>query len=131
MDINDTQFTINQLQNQLKLTLDNPSSVKLQIKEINLIQKQLRAIKKEVNLEIKQINQTASQSTPDSVISVGLDLFGKRKLAGQLRQSTRRAIQAEKISLRQPYINLKDYIDMVILEGDKLKLQAEQFLANY
>ncbi len=131
MDITDTQLTINQLQNQLKLTLDNPSSVKLQIKEINLIQKQLRAIKKEVNLEIKQINQTASQSTPDSVISVGLDLFGKRKLAGQLRQSTRRAIQSEKINLRQPYINLKDYIDMVILEGDKLKLQAEQFLANY
>ncbi|WPF87374.1 hypothetical protein WEU38_11175 [Cyanobacterium aponinum AL20118] len=131
MDINDTQLTINQLQNQLKLTLDNPSSVKLQIKQINLIQKQLKAIKKEVNLQIKQINQTASQSTPDSLISVGLDLFGKRRLAGQIRQSTRKAIQAEKISLRQPYINLKDYIDAVILEGDKLKLKAEEFLANY
>ncbi|MGI0480426.1 hypothetical protein ACN4EE_06515 [Geminocystis sp. CENA526] len=131
MDITDTQLTLNQLQNQLTLTLDNPSSVKLQIKQINLIQKQLKAIKKEVNLEIKQINQTASQSTPDSLISVGLDIFGKRRLAGQIRQTTRRAIQAEKINLRQPYLNLKDYIDMLILEGDKLKLKAEQFLTNY
>jgi hypothetical protein len=60
---------------------------------------------------------------------VGLDLFGKRKLTGQLRQSTRRAIQSEKISLRQPYMDVKDYIDQVILEGDRLKLQAEQYLS--
>lgn len=131
MDITVTQLAINQLRNKLTLTLDNPSSVKLQVKQINLIQKQLKAIKKEVNLAVKQINQEASQSTPDSLISVGLDLFGKRKLAGQLRQSTRRAIQGEKISLRQPYLDLKDYIDLVILEGDKLKLKAEQYLVNY
>jgi hypothetical protein len=69
------------------------------------------------------------ETTPDSIVSVGLDLFGKRKLASQLRQSTRRAIQSEKISLRQPYMDVKDYIDQVILEGDKLKLQAEQYLS--
>jgi hypothetical protein len=131
MDINQTQLAINHLKNQITLTLDNPSSVKLQVKQINLIQKQLKAMKKEINLVVKQINQQASQSTPDSVISVGLDLFGKRKLAGQLRQSTRRAIQGQKISLRQPYLDLKDDIDLVILDIDKLKLQAEQYLANY
>lgn len=131
MDITATKLAINRLRNQLTLTLDNPSSVKLQIKQITLIQKQLNAIKKEVNLAVKQINQEASQSTPDSLISVGLDLLGKRKLAGQLRQSTRRVIQGEKISLRQPYFDLKDYIYLVILEGDKLKLQAEQYLVNY
>lgn len=32
----------------ITLTLDNPKSVKLQIKQINLAQKQLRAIKKEI-----------------------------------------------------------------------------------
>lgn len=131
MDIKATELAINQFRNQLTLTLDKPSSVKLQVKQISLIQKQLKAIKKEVNLAFKQINQEASQSTPDSLISVGLDLFGKPKLAGQLRQSTRRVIQREKISLRQPYLNLKDYIDLVILEGDKLKLKAEQYLVNY
>lgn len=56
-------------------------------------------------------------------------MFGKRKWAGQLRQSTRRAIQSEKINIRQSYTEKKDYIDRVILEGDKLKLEAEKYLA--
>ncbi|MEA5596587.1 hypothetical protein [Rivularia sp. UHCC 0363] len=55
--------------------------------------------------------------------------YKKRKLAGQVRQSTRRAIQSEKITIRQPLIDVKDYIDQAILEGDRLKLQAEQYLA--
>lgn len=129
MDIYQTQNAISQLERQLKLTLDNPASVKLQVKQINLVQKELRAIKKEINLVVKEINQNATQTTPDSIISIGLDIFGKRKLAGQLRQSTRRAIQAEKIALRQPYLDLKTNIDNVLLKADKLKLQAEQFLA--
>ncbi len=129
MNLQQTQLQIYQLKQQMTLTLDDAKSVKLQIKNINLIQKQLRAIKKEVNLAIKLINQEATQTTPDSILSVGLDLFGKRKLAGQLRQSTRRAIQSEKISARQPYMDVKDYIDKVLLEGDRLKLKAEQYLA--
>ncbi|WP_107807062.1 hypothetical protein [Nodularia spumigena] len=131
MNLHDTQVQIYQLRQQMTLALDSPKSVKLQVKNISLIQKQLRAIKKEINLVIREINQQATQTTPDSLISVGLDLFGKRKWAGQLRQSTRRAIQSEKISLRQPYMDVKDYIDKVLLEGDKLKLQAEQYLSLY
>jgi hypothetical protein len=128
MNLEEMQLQIYQLQQQMTLNLDNTPSVKLQVKNINFIQKQLRAIKKEVNLAIKKINQQATQTTPYSIISVGLELFGKRKLAGQMRQSTRKAIQLEKISLRQPYIDMKDDIDRVILEGDKLKLQAEKYL---
>jgi hypothetical protein len=120
MNLEEMQLQIYQLQQQMTLNLDNTPSVKLQVKNINFIQKQLRAIKK--------INQQATQTTPYSIISVGLELFGKRKLAGQMRQSTRKAIQLEKISLRQPYIDMKDDIDRVILEGDKLKLQAEKYL---
>jgi len=129
MNLQETQLKIDQLKQQMTLKLDNPKSIKLQVKNINLIQKQLRAIKKEINLAVKQINQQATQSTPDSIVSVGLDLFGKRKWAGQLRQSTRRAIQSEKIKARQPYMDIKDCIDQVILEGDKLKFKAEQYLA--
>lgn len=130
MNLQETQLQVYQVKQQMTLTLDNAKSVKLQVKNINLIQKQLRAIKKEINLAIKEINQQATQSTPDSIISVGLDLFGKRKWAGQLRQSTRRTIQLEKITIRQPYMEVKDYIDRVILEGDKLKLEAEKYLAE-
>ncbi|MDV3002484.1 MAG: hypothetical protein N5P05_004139 (plasmid) [Chroococcopsis gigantea SAG 12.99] len=129
MNVEQIIFEIGELSKQLTLILDSPSSVKLQVKQITLVQKQLRAIKKEVNLAIKEINQQAVQTQPDSVISVGLDLFGKRKWAGQVRQATRRTIQSEKINLRQPYMNLKDYIDRLLIEGDKLKLEADRYLS--
>ena len=48
--------TLEELQHivsKLSLTLDNPKSVKLQIKQINLLQKQLRVIKKELSVTIR------------------------------------------------------------------------------
>jgi hypothetical protein len=121
---------IQQIANQITLTLDNPKSVKLQIKQINLAQKQLRAIKKEINGFIRNINQDASQAYSDSVISVGLDLFGKNKLAGRVRAETRRMIERNKKDAGQPYLEIKEQIDSLLLEGDKLKLKAEQYLMN-
>ena len=119
---------IQKIAKQLSLTLDNPKAVKLQIKQINLAQKQLRAIKKEINGLIRNINQDASQAYSDSVISVGLDLFGKNKLAGRVRAETRRMIERNKKDARQPYLEIKEQIDSLLLEGDKLKLKAEQYL---
>ncbi|MEH2399969.1 hypothetical protein [Nostoc sp.] len=119
---------IQQTQSQMSLTLDSPKSVKLQVKQISLLQKQLRAIKKEVNANIRNINQQASQSAIDSVVSVGLDIFGKHKWAGRLRAETRRAIEREKKFSRQPYLEIKEAIDNLILEADRLKLLAQQYL---
>ncbi|AGF52102.1 sll0911 [Synechocystis sp. PCC 6803] len=121
---------IQTIANQLTLTLDSPQSVKLQVKQINLAQKQLRAIKKEINAHIRQINQDASQAYSDSIVSVGLDIFGKNKWAGRVRAETRRMIERNKKDARQPYMELKDYIDQLILKGDKLKLSAEQYLLS-
>jgi hypothetical protein len=119
---------IEQIANKIRLTLDNPKSVKLQMKQISLAQKQLRAVKKELNATIRMINQQATQAGADSLVSVGLDIFGKHKWAGRLRSETRRAIEREKKDARQPYMNLKDWIDSLILEGDRLKLLAEEYL---
>jgi hypothetical protein len=124
MDIQEIQ----DIGSRITLFLDNPRSVKLQVKQINLAQKQLRVIKKEINVVIRSINQNASQSYPDSVISVGLDIFGKRKWAGTLRSETRKQIEREKIDTRQPYLEIKDSIDRLILEGDRLKLIAEEYI---
>jgi hypothetical protein len=121
---------IQEINSQVTLVLDNPKSVKLQVKQINLAQKQLRIIKKEINAVIRTINQNANQSHPDSVISVGLDIFGKRKWAGTVRSETRRQIEREKIDARQPYLEIKDSIDRLILEGDRLKLIAEEYILN-
>ena len=119
---------IQQISSQIRLVLDNPQSVKLQVKQIRLAQKQLRAIKKEINVAIRNINQQATQAGADSLVSVGLDIFGKHKWAGRMRAETRRAIERDKKAARQPYMELKEAIDLLILEGDKLKLQAEEFL---
>jgi hypothetical protein len=115
----------------ISLTLDNPKSVKLQIKQINLLQKQLRAIKKELSASIRNINQEAAQSGADSLVSVGLDVFGKHKWAGRLRAETRRATEREKKLARQPYMEIKQAIDNLILKGDRLKLRAEEYLLSY
>ncbi len=122
---------IQHIASKITLRLDNPQSVKLQVKQIRLAQKQLRAIKKEINAIIRNINQQATQSGTDSLVSLGLDVFGKHKWAGRFRAETRRAIEREKKYARQPYMELKDAIDKVILEGDKLKLQAEEYLLTY
>jgi hypothetical protein len=119
---------IEHIAGKIRLTLDNPKSVKLQMKQISLAQKQLRAVKKELNATIRMINQQATQAGADSLVSVGLDIFGKHKWAGRLRSETRRAIEREKKDARQPYMNLKDWIDSLILEGDRLKLMAEEYL---
>ncbi|WP_310482533.1 hypothetical protein [Chamaesiphon sp. VAR_48_metabat_403] len=121
---------IQEINSQITLVLDNSKSVKLQVKQINLAQKQLRIIKKEINAVIQTINQNANQSHADSVISVGLDIFGKRKWAGTVRSETRRQIEREKIDARQPYLEIKDSIDRLMLEGDRLKLIAEEYILN-
>jgi cell division protein FtsB len=119
---------IQQIAEQITLTLDNPKSVKLQVKQITLAQKQLHALKKEINANIRNINQQASQAYSDSVLSVGLDIFGKHKWAGRVRAETRREIERDKKEARQPYLELKDFIARLILEGDRLKLIAEEYL---
>jgi hypothetical protein len=118
------------LEQQLTLRLDSPPSVKYQIKHISLVQKQLRALKKELNAEIRLINQNATQTGADSLLTVGLDVFGKRKLAGRIRAETRRSIEFEKRSGRQPYMDVRDAIDRILLRGDQLKLEAEKYLLN-
>jgi hypothetical protein len=119
------------LAQQLSLRLDSPPSVKHQIKHISLVQKQLRALKKELNAKIRLINQNATQTGADSLVSFGLDIFGKRKLAGRVRADTRRAIEFEKRSVRQPYMDVLDAIDHILLRGDQLKLEAEKYLIGY
>jgi hypothetical protein len=121
---------IQEIASKIILVLDNPKSVKFQIKQINLAQKKLRAFKKEINGIIRNINQEANQSHSDSIVSVGLDLVGKNKWAGRVRAETRRMIERNKKDARQPYLEIKEYIDLLILDGDKLKLQAEEYLLN-
>ena len=126
-----TLEAIQQIALNMSLTFDDPQSVKLQIKRITFAQKQLRAIKKELNATLRNIKQQASQSRADSIFSGGLDIFGDRKWAGSVRTATRRAIARETQAAQQPYLELKETIDNLILEGDRLKLMAEEYLLSH
>lgn len=128
MDVQEVFRQISQINKQVTLTLDNPQSVKLQVKQINLAQKHLRALKKEINIAIREINQQASQSGADSLVSVGLDIFGKHKWAGRVRAETRRTTERQKKASRQPYLEIKDLLDKLILKSDQMKLLAEEYL---
>jgi hypothetical protein len=123
----DTQV-IRQISNQMTVTFDDPRSIKLQVKHISLLQKELRLIKKAVNANISAINQNANQSNNDTILSVGLDVFGKRRLAGSIRSETHKQIERQKKDDRQPYLEIKDWIDQLIIEGDRLKLVAEEYI---
>lgn len=125
--------TLEELQpiaSKISLTLDNPESVKLQVKQITLAQKELRVIKKELSATVRKINQQASQASTDSFSSVVSDVLGKRKLAGSMRADKRRAIQRHKQVARQPYLEIQDAIEQLILEADRLKLLAQEYLLD-
>jgi hypothetical protein len=130
VDVQEVFQQISQINKQVTLTLDNPQSVKLQVKQINLAQKHLRALKKEINVAIREINQQALQSDADSLVSVGLDIFGKHKWAGRVRAETRRATERQKKASRQPYLEIKDLLDKLILKGDQMKLLAQEYLVK-
>jgi hypothetical protein len=103
----------------VKLTLDNPASVKIQIKKIILAQKELRLLKKRLTATISDINSKAAQTNTKKP-----EYFFLFKLDNGL---SRREIEAEKKKARQPYIQLKSEIENVILEGDKLKIMAREY----
>lgn len=130
MALSEILMQIQNLESQLTLTLANPASVRLQMKQIALVQKRLKAMKKELNAAIKGINQEATQAGADSIVSVGLDVFGKHKWAGRVRAETRRAIEREKRANRQPYLEVRDVIDHLLLESERLKLLGEEYLVN-
>ena len=83
------------------------------------------------SLKLMSVVMLAIQAGADSLVSFGLDVFGNYKWAGRMRAETRRAIEREKKAASQPYMELKEAIDLIILEGDKLKLKAKEYFIIY
>jgi hypothetical protein len=51
--------------------------------------------------------------------------------SGTIRSETRRQIERQKMDARQPYLDMKDWIDQLILEGDRLTLIAEEYILRH
>ncbi|MEL6578532.1 MAG: hypothetical protein AAFQ14_02175 [Cyanobacteria bacterium J06621_12] len=125
---------IKQVSAQLYLNLDNPQSVRQQLKRVNQAQTKLRQLKQEVNVKLKELNQPEASFGLDEVAAIGLHIFGEHRIA---RQVTRQGNKAERQSRRrqqkakQPHIKMKELIDNYIFEGDRLKTMANNYLQDH
>ena len=102
-----------------------------QLKRINKSQTQLRQLKQEVNAKLKNLNQPNNDFGLDEAAAIGLHLFGKLRIARDVtRQGNRIELQDRKQqkNARQPHIKMSNLIDNYILEGDRLKTMAQNYL---
>ena len=122
---------IKQVAAQIYLNLDNPQSVRNQIKRVNQAQQKLRQLKQEVNAKLQEINQPTNSFGIDEAAAIGLHLFGKHRVA---REVTRQGNKAERQArrqqqkARQPHVRMRELIDNYIFEGDRLKTMAKNYL---
>ena len=125
---------IKQVAAKLHLNLDNPASVRQQLKRINESQAQLRKLKQEVNAKLQEINKPVNSFGLDEAASIGLHLFGKHRIANQVTREGNRAERQQRRkqnNARQPYIRQRELIDNYIFEGDRLKLMAQDYLKQH
>lgn len=124
---------IKQVSAQLHLNLDNPQSVRQQLKRINQAQAKLRQLKQEVNHKLKEMKQPQSFGL-DEVAAIGLHIFGEHRAANQVtRQGNRveRQERKQQQKAKQPYIKMKELINNYLFEGDRLKIMASNYLQEH
>jgi hypothetical protein len=125
---------IKQVSAQLYLDLDNPQSVRQQLKRINQAQLELREFKQQLNTQLKEMQQPEASFGLDEVAAIGLHIFGEHRIAGHVtRQGNRAEIQQRRQQQRaqQPQIKMKELIDNYIFEGDRLKTMANNYLQDH
>ena len=122
---------IKQVAAQLHLNLDNPQSVRNQLKRVNQAQQRLRQLKQEVNAKLQEINQPINKFGLDEAAAIGLHIFGKHHVARAVTRQGNRAERNQRRqqqNARQPHIKMRDLIDNYIFEGDRLKTMAQNYL---
>lgn len=125
---------IKQVSAQLHLNLDNPQSVRQQLKRINEAQAKLRQFKQEVNAKLKELNKPESSFGLDEIASIGLHIFGEHQVANHVTRSGNRAERKERMQqqrAKQPHIKMRELIDNYIFEGDRLKTMAKNYLQEH
>ncbi len=115
----------------IHLTLDNPQSVREQLKEVKQAEKQLRQLKKEVVAQIKEIRKKGNEIGLDEVASFGLHLMGEHGIARRINRQGNTAERRQKKAALQPQIKMRDLIDNYLFESDRLKLMAEEYLQKH
>lgn len=111
---------------------NNAAEARLLLKKINLIKRQLSAVKNEANQEIKNI-RGSYQSEMEKISESGgafTQLFLGKKAGGRKRQMERAIVKDKRDRLLLPYENVKATIDKLNLEIDNIKLRIETDIVN-
>lgn len=95
--------------------------------DLTQLQKELRQIKREVDLDIKTIRAQFAQRIASAAQTTSgiLGLMGKKGMAGSIRADEKRRLKREQDRILQPYLALKLAIDTQILELNKTKAEID------
>jgi rubrerythrin len=120
-------------QERIKCIGISPSSLaeaKTVLAQLRNTQKQLRQIKRNINLDMKAIRAEYRQKSPDAAAfsSAFLTGLGKRKAAGKRRADAKRRLQAERDRKLAPYDSIKLAIDDLLVKMDGAKALFDDFI---
>ena len=109
----------------MEIFVSSLAEAKAALAKVRSLQKQLRQIKRNINLDMKAIRAEYRRraSTAAAGSSAIASLFGKRKLAGQMRADEKRRLNAERDRKLSPYEDLKLTIDNLLVQMDAAKIR--------
>jgi hypothetical protein len=111
---------------------NNAEEAKLLLKKMVFLKKQLSSVKSLANDEMKSIRasfQTEKHKVSQSGKTLTTLFFGK-KAAGHERQREKNTLGGKQRAALGPYENVKNTIDQILLEMDRVKLEVETHIAN-
>jgi len=116
----------------LQFQASSVAEAKQLLPTIRQLQAELRAIKKEINLDIKTIRLQYQQqrSGAGSGAAAIFTLFGKRKVAGSIRADAKRQLSAQQDKEIASYEQVKATIDNLLIQLDRAKIAVQQYIAE-
>lgn len=115
-----------------KYSIMSPTEARTAKADVAQLQKELRQIKREIDMDIKAIRGQYSErmATAAQKSSGLLTIMGKRGTAGHLLADEKRRLSQEQNRALQPYNTLKLSIDAQIVALDKVKTEIESYLSQ-
>lgn len=109
-------------------TLDEAKSW---LAKVRTLETQLRQIKREINMEISVIRDNYKTKAASAASSGALlEVFGKRKAAGQLRASRKRDLTSQRDREIAPYQQVKLTIDDLLTQTGSAKTQIQTWMTE-
>jgi hypothetical protein len=95
---------------------------------VRRLQKELRQIKRNINLEMKTIRAQYKPKIAEAGTTGWTGLLAMGRGGGRLRASEKRRVRAERDSRLAPYDQVKLTIDDLLVQMDGAKLQLQDFI---